>query len=123
MVGASTFINLAWLVPVFPLLGFLIIGFSGKGLKHNMAGIIGSSAILLSFLYTAILFFVMKSSGQDSTTITLFNWIAIGSMNIPFAFLIDHLSITMMLIITGVGTLIHVYSIGYMDGERGFMRF
>jgi NADH-quinone oxidoreductase subunit L len=119
MVGASTFINLAWLVPVFPLLGFLIIGFSGKGLKHNMAGIIGSSAILLSFLYTAILFFVMKSSGQDSTTITLFNWIAIGSMNIPFAFLIDHLSITMMLIITGVGTLIHVYSIGYMhDDER-----
>jgi len=119
MVGASTFINLAWLVPVFPLLGFLIIGFSGKSLKHNMAGIIGSSAILLSFLFTAILFFVMKSSGQDSTTITLFNWIAIGSMNIPFAFLIDHLSITMMLIITGVGTLIHVYSIGYMhDDER-----
>jgi len=119
MVSASTFINLAWLVPVFPLLGFLIIGFSGKGLKHNMAGIIGSSSVLLSFLFSATLFFVMKSSGQESVTITLFNWIAIGSMNIPFAFLIDHLSITMMLIITGVGTLIHVYSIGYMhDDER-----
>ncbi len=119
MVGAITFINLAWLVPVFPLLGFLTIGFSGKGLKHNMAGIIGSSTILLSFLFTVILFFVMKSSGQDSVTITLFNWIAIGSMNIPFAFLIDHLSITMMLVITGVGTLIHIYSIGYMhDDER-----
>ncbi|MFZ4546928.1 MAG: NADH-quinone oxidoreductase subunit L [Bacteroidales bacterium] len=119
MVGAVNFINLAWLVPVFPLLGFLIIGFSGKALKHNMAGIIGSTTILLSFLYTATLFFVMKSSGQDSATITLFNWITIGSMNIPFAFLIDHLSITMMLIITGVGTLIHIYSIGYMhDDER-----
>ena len=119
MVGAITFINMAWLVPVFPLLGFLTIGFSGKGLKHNMAGIIGSSTILLSFLFTVILFFVMKSSGQDSVTITLFNWIAIGSMNIPFAFLIDHLSITMMLVITGVGTLIHIYSIGYMhDDER-----
>jgi len=119
MVSASTFINLAWLVPVFPLLGFLIIGFSGKGLKHNMAGIIGSSSVLLSFLFSAILFLVMKSSGQESVTITLFNWISIGSMNIPFAFLIDHLSITMMLIITGVGTLIHIYSIGYMhDDER-----
>jgi NADH-quinone oxidoreductase subunit L len=119
MVGTPTFINLAWLVPVFPLLGFLIIGFSDKGLKNNMAGIIGSLAILLSFLFTVILFFVMKSSGQESATISMFNWIAIGSMNIPFAFLIDHLSITMMLIITGVGTLIHVYSIGYMhDDER-----
>ncbi len=118
MVGAITFINLAWLVPVFPLLGFLIIGFSGKGLMHNMAGIIGSSTILLSFLYTATLFFVMKSSGQDSATITLFNWIAIGSMNIPFAFLIDHLSLTMMLVITGVGTLIHIYSIGYMHHDE-----
>jgi NADH-quinone oxidoreductase subunit L len=75
--------------------------------------------VLLSFLISVVLFFVLRASGQNEATITLFNWITIGGMNIPFAFLIDHLSLTMMLIITGVGALIHIYSIGYMhDDER-----
>ncbi len=73
--------------------------------------------VVLSFLTSAALYFVLQSSGQDSATVTLFNWIAIGNMNIPFALLIDHLSLTMMLIITGVGALIHIYSIGYMHGD------
>jgi len=75
--------------------------------------------VLLSFVFSAVLFFSLRSSGSVSETVTLFNWISIGGMNIPFAFLIDHLSLTMMLIITGVGALIHIYSIGYMhDDER-----
>jgi NADH-quinone oxidoreductase subunit L len=112
-------INLAWLVPAFPLLGFLITGLANKRLKHNQAGIIASAMVLLSFLVSVALFFILRSSGQNEATITLFNWISIGGMNIPFAFLIDHLSLTMMLIITGVGALIHIYSIGYMhDDER-----
>lgn len=75
--------------------------------------------VLLSFVFSAVLFFSLRSSGSVSATVTLFNWISIGGMNIPFAFLIDHLSLTMMLIITGVGALIHIYSIGYMhDDER-----
>ena len=112
-------INLAWLVPAFPLLGFLITGLANKRLKHNQAGIIASAMVLLSFLVSVILFFILRSSGQNEATITLFSWISIGGMNIPFAFLIDHLSLTMMLIVTGVGALIHIYSIGYMhDDER-----
>jgi NADH-quinone oxidoreductase subunit L len=112
-------INLAWLVPAFPLLGFLVTGLANKRLKHNQAGIIASAMVLLSFLISVVLFFVLRASGQNEATITLFNWITIGGMNIPFAFLIDHLSLTMMLIITGVGALIHIYSIGYMhDDER-----
>lgn len=111
--------NLSWLVPAFPLLGFLATSFAHRKLKNNQAGIIASAMVILSFLMTVILFSSLRNSGQDSATVTLFNWISIGKMNIPFAFLIDHLSLTMMLIITGVGALIHIYSIGYMhDDDR-----
>lgn len=117
MVGTIPNLNLAVLVPALPLLGFLITGLAYKRLKHNQAGIIASVAVGLSFLISVALFFILGNSGQNSATVTLFNWIAIGNMNIPFAFLIDHLSLTMMLIVTGVGTLIHIYSIGYMHGD------
>ena len=108
---------MAWLVPALPLLGFLITGMGYKRLKHNQAGIIASTLVALSFLVSVALYFVLQSAGKDSATVTLFNWMAIGNMNIPFALLIDHLSLTMMLIITGVGALIHIYSIGYMHGD------
>src|SRR5512133_1122969 len=117
MVGSIPNMNLAVLVPALPLLGFLITGLAYKRLKHNQAGIIASIAVGLSFLISGALFFILGNSGQNSATVTIFNWIAIGNMNIPFAFLIDHLSLTMMLIVTGVGTLIHIYSIGYMHGD------
>src|SRR5665648_136897 len=117
MVEQVPYINIAWLVPAIPLLGFLITGMGYKRLKHNQAGIIASSMVVLSFLISATLYFVLQASGKDSATVTIFNWIAIGNMNIPFALLIDHLSLTMMLIITGVGALIHIYSIGYMQDD------
>jgi len=119
MVETIPYINLALLVPGLPFLGFLITGLGYKRFKHNQAGIIASTAVGLSFLVSVLLFFVLRNSNQDSATVTLFNWISVGKMNIPFEFLIDHLSLTMMLIITGVGFLIHVYSIGYMhDDDR-----
>ena len=118
MVGTIPNMNLSVLVPALPLLGFLITGLAYKRLKHNQAGIIASVAVGLSFLISVSMFFMLRNSGQNSATVTLFNWIAIGNMNIPFAFLIDHLSLTMMLIVTGVGTLIHIYSIGYMHGDN-----
>lgn len=119
MVDQIPYINLAWLVPAFPLLGFLVTGLANKRLKHNQAGIIASSMVLLSFVVSVALYFMLHSSGQEKATVTLFNWIAIAGMDIPFAFLIDHLSLTMMMIVTGVGALIHIYSIGYMhDDER-----
>ena len=119
MVGTIPLINLAYLVPAFPLVGFLITGLANKRLRHNQAGIIASTMISFSFLTSVILFFLLRNSGQNSATITLFNWIAVGNLNIPFAFFIDHLSLTMMLIVTGVGSLINIYSIGYMhDDDR-----
>src|ERR1035437_1858622 len=117
MVGFTPYINIAWLIPAFPLLGFLITGLAYKRLRGIWAGIIASGMVFLSFITTVMLYFILLSSGQESVTVTLFNWIAIYKMNIPFALLIDHLSLTMMLIITGVGSLIHLYSIGYMRGD------
>jgi NADH-quinone oxidoreductase subunit L len=117
MVDVIPYINIAWFVPMFPLLGFLITGLAYKHLKNNQAGIIASTMVVLSFLLSVLLYFILQSSAQDSATITLFNWIEVGNMKIPFAFLIDHLSLCMMLIITGVGSLIHIYSIGYMHGD------
>jgi NADH-quinone oxidoreductase subunit L len=118
MVEPIPFINLAWLVPAFPLLGFIVTGLANKRLKHKQAGIIASAMVLLSFIVSVLLLFILRYSGYESATVTLFNWIAIGGMNIPFAFLIDHLSLTMMLIVTGVGALIHIYSIGYMHEDE-----
>ena len=119
MVAYVPFINFAWLVPALPLLGFLVTGLANKRLNHKQAGIIASSMVALSFVVSLILFFSLRSSGISSVTVTLFDWISIAGMQIPFALLIDHLSLTMMLIVTGVGALIHIYSIGYMhDDER-----
>ena len=119
MVESSQYMDIAWLVPALPLLGFLITGLANKRLKNNQAGIIASTMVFLSFLFSVVLFFVLKASGSEQATVTLFNWIAIENMTIPFALLIDHLSLTMMMIVTGIGTLIHIFSIGYMhDDDR-----
>ena len=118
MVAYVPFINFAWLVPALPLLGFLVTGLANKRLKHKQAGIIASSMVALSFVVSLILFFSLRSSGISSVTVTLFDWISIAGMQIPFALLIDHLSLTMMLIVTGVGALIHIYSIGYMHDDE-----
>jgi NADH-quinone oxidoreductase subunit L len=116
-------INLVWLIPVFPLLGFLIIGLANRKLSKSLTGVIGSGSIFLSFLIVLSLLVPMVGGTLKATTITYFDWITVGSLNIPFAFLIDPLSVTMMTIITGVGFLIHVYSIGYMHDDDGFRRY
>lgn len=119
MVILVPFSFFAVMVPVLPLLGFLITGLGYKRLKNNQAGIIASTMVALSFLITVVLFFHLRNTGFNSSIVPLFNWMKVGHLNVPFEFLIDHLSLTMMLIITGVGALIHIYSIGYMhDDER-----
>lgn len=108
-------IKFIFLIPLFPLLGFIINGLGKKFLTRSASGIIASITVFLSFLFVAGLFITQKTP----QTIVLTNWFHVGSFSIPFEFLIDPLSITMMLIITGVGLLIHIYSIGYMhDDER-----
>jgi len=115
--------QLVGLIPLLPLIGFLIIGIFGKQLSKGIVGAIACGSILGSFLIALAVFFQVKSSESHSITITLFDWISSGKLHVAFSFLIDPLSALFLLIITGVGFLIHVYSVGYMHEDEGFSRF
>jgi NADH-quinone oxidoreductase subunit L len=110
------------LIPLIPLFGFLFLGIGFRRIPKRMTSFIGPGTILISF----ILSFVVLINIHHFTISPihhLFNWIKVGDLAIPFAFLIDPLSCLMMLIITGVGFVIHVYSIGYMHEDQGYNRF
>ncbi|MCB9064043.1 MAG: NADH-quinone oxidoreductase subunit L [Chitinophagales bacterium] len=115
-------IDLVWLVPFFPLLGFLINGIGWKKLPKSAGGFIGSAAVLASFAVSLGIFFEVKSSGT-ATVVHLFDFIQSGNLNIPFAFQVDALSSLFLLIITGVGFLIHVYSTSYMHDDEGMVKY
>ncbi|HEY2728142.1 MAG TPA: NADH-quinone oxidoreductase subunit L [Parafilimonas sp.] len=109
--------NLVYLVPLFPLLGFLLNGIFRKSLSKSFTGLIGCGTILASFIISCILFFDVKSGGALPVH-PLFQFINIPSFKIDFAFQVDQLSSLFLLIITGVGFLIHVYSTSYMHEEK-----
>jgi len=111
--------NLVYLVPLFPLIGFLINGLFRKSLSKSLTGLIGSFAILASFIVSLMIFFEVRKEGFEPVIVKLFDFINVGSLNIPFSFQVDQLSVLFMLIITGVGFLIHVYSTAYMHDEDG----
>ena len=107
--------NLIFLVPFFPLLGFLINGLFRKSLSKTAISITGNGVILLSFIISIILFFDVKNNG--GIVVHYFNFINADSFQIPFDFQVDQLSVIFLLIITGVGFLIHLYSASYMHAE------
>jgi NADH-quinone oxidoreductase subunit L len=115
----NNMINLVWLVPVLPLIGFLINGLFRKSLSKSLTGFIGSGVILISFIISFLIFLQVKQEGFQPVIVTLFDFITVGKLNIPFAFQVDQLSVLFLLIITGVGFLIHVYSTSYMHEEEG----
>jgi NADH-quinone oxidoreductase subunit L len=117
-------IKLVALIPLFPLLGFLINGFFGRRLSKGLSGTIASLAVLASFVVSLLIFLDLEEHHEvTSHTFNLFAWINSGNLNIPFEFLVDPLSSWFLLIITGIGFLIHIYSIGYMHDDEGFSRF
>src|SRR5215207_5207512 len=105
--------SLVLLIPLLPFLGFVINGLGRNYLSKGIVGAIGSGTVLGSFIISLVIFFQ-----KAYTTVSYFDFIHVGSMQIPFAFQIDPLSTLFLLIITGVGFLIHVYSIAYMHGEK-----
>lgn len=118
--------ELIYLTVVLPLIGFLINGIFGSRIKNEkVIGIIGSSTIGLSFIITLLAFFETLGlpAEQRKIIITLFTWLKVGSLDVSFAYQLDQLSLVMALIVTGVGFIIHVYSIGYMHGDKSFWRF
>lgn len=119
-------IDLIYLTIVLPLLGFLINGFLGKKIANEkVIGIIGSGTVGISFLISilALVETINLPVDQRTNVVELFTWMSVGSLEISFSYLVDPLSLTMSLIVTGVGFLIHIYSIGYMHGDKGFFRF
>ena len=126
----------AWLIPLFPLVGFLINGvfgpLTGKPLPKIVAGVIGTVAVFASFVVAVMLFMHVTGApeGQKQATVYLAPWMNIPTdaqgihfFNVNYELLIDPLSVLMMLIITGVGGLIHLYSTAYMAADKGYQRF
>src|SRR5262249_16856926 len=134
-------LNLVWLIPVFPLLGFLINFLLGRKLRlsERAVSIIGCGVILISLLLTIATFihFPPKQPADKPYISRLFTWLPGGwahqtlgqgagklaNFNITWSYQIDQLSLVMMFIVTFVGFWIHVFATGYMHGDKGFYRF
>jgi NADH-quinone oxidoreductase subunit L len=110
-------IKLVYLVPLFPFIGFLLNGLGRKALSKSLIGLIGSGVVLASFVVSLLIFFEVRHEGFGSQTVHLFNFIQFDKISIPFDFQVDQLSALFLLIITGVGFLIHLYSTAYMHTE------
>ena len=129
------FLNLIWLIPLFPAAGFVINGVLGKRMHKTVVGFIGAGAVLLSFIVSAgaVYQLVQLEPEHRSFTLKLYEWInagaahtksgALANFSVDWGFLLDPLSSVMILVVTGIGFLIHVYSTGYMHDEDGFYRF
>jgi len=111
-------IQLVWLVPVLPLAGFLINGLFRNSLSKGMTGVVGCGVLLASFILSLLIFGEVRQESFQPVTVTLFDFISVDKLHIPFAFQVDQLSILFLLIITGVGFLIHLYSTAYMHEEE-----
>jgi NADH-quinone oxidoreductase subunit L len=109
--------QLVWLVPVLPLAGFLITGLGRNVLSRSMTGIVGCGVILAAFMVSLLIFGEVRHEGFQPVVVNLFDFISVGSLHIAFAFQVDQLSALFLLIITGVGFLIHLYSTAYMHDE------
>lgn len=123
MVDLSQYTLTCALIPFIPLIGFLINGIGFRHIPKGLVGLTGSVASILSFGLSLYLFNAFLAGGNQSFTVYLFDWITVGDLRISFSFLIDQLSLLMLLIITGVGSLIHIYSIGYMKHDAGYGKF
>ena len=125
-------LNYIWLIPLFPLLGFVIIGGLGRkffmGKTELIPSVIGAGTIFLSFVVSVLCVLALRDhpaneEGVIVFTQELFKWIEIGSLRVPAKLQLDALSSVMILVVTGVGTLIHIYSKGYMHGDESQYRF
>jgi NADH-quinone oxidoreductase subunit L len=117
--------DVIWLIPAFPLAGFLLILAFGRRLGDPGAGWLATLMVAASFVVSVGVFvdFLGRPEDERVQVETLFSWIPVGSLQVDMAFLADPLSITMCLFVTGVGALIHLYAIGYMHGDAKFSKF
>ncbi|NJN65814.1 MAG: NADH-quinone oxidoreductase subunit L [Chloroflexaceae bacterium] len=123
-------LNLIWLIPLLPMLGFLVNALGvwrvrDDAQRERLAGYIASGAVVLSFLVALVAFFQLGAlPGEERRAgVVLWEWMGTGRFHIPFGFLFDPLSAVMVLLVTGVSSIIHIYSIGYMHGDSRVVRY
>jgi len=112
---------LRW-IPLSPLLGFIVIGLFNRRLGSKLVGLIGCSSVGAAFIISLSLFSAHVLAGEEVWDNAL-TWISSGNLDISFAYKLDPLSGVMALVVSGVGFVIHVYSVGYMHGDRGYGRY
>ncbi|MCZ4496162.1 MAG: nuoL, partial [Thermoleophilia bacterium] len=115
----------AWIAYLAPLAGVLIILFGGMKLSHKVAGLVSCASVLISFgaAIATLLKWNSLDEPEHGVASVAWTWLTSGTFRIPFEIFIDPLSIWMLMVVTGVGFLIHVYSLGYMAGDPQFRRF
>ncbi len=118
-------LDLVWLIPALPLVGFLLILLFGRILGEPRAGILATAMAASSFVVTVGVYLdlLSRTAEERHHVVTLFSWLPVGTLHVDMALLADPLSITMALFVTGIGSLIHLYSIGYMHGDPKFSKF
>lgn len=114
--------NLVYAIVLLPLLGFLINGLFGKNLPKILVGSLATAMVFGSFCIAVSIFMNFNSESQP-VIVKAFEWFRVNGVQINFGFQIDQLSLMMVMIITGIGSLIHLYSIGYMSHDKGFYKF
>src|SRR4051812_38029413 len=115
--------NLVWFIPALPLLGFVLLLLFGKRMGEPASGWLATLMVGGSFVISAVVFFWLRNQPEHTRTEALFQWIPAGSFRVDVGYLLDPLSMAMVLFITGVATLIHLYSIGYMHGDPRYPKF
>ncbi len=118
-------LSAVWLIPALPLAGFLVLLLWGRRLGEPGAGWLATAMVSGSFVAGLVTFagLLAEDEHHRQYTFTLFEWLPVGGLSVDMGFLVDPLSITMVLFVTGVGSLIHLYSIGYMHGDPRFHTF
>lgn len=117
--------NLIYLTILFPLIGFVLLAFSQGKWSEKVSATIGCGTLFLSMVIvvlTAIDFSALEE-GKNFYSVTVWHWMSVDTFNITFTAMVDGLSLTMLGVVTGVGFLVHLYSVWYMKGEEGFSRF
>jgi NADH-quinone oxidoreductase subunit L len=120
---ARDLLDLVWVVPALPALGTAILLLFGRRLGEPKAGWLATGLMALAFAWSVVMLLALRDVDPRSHTVDVFSWFPSGGLEVKLGFLADPLSVTFILFVTGVGTLIHLYSLGYMHGDENFGRY
>ncbi len=122
---ARDILDLVWIVPLLPLTGAVVLFLFGKQIGDPKAGWLATTMMALAFVWSCVVLIALLSlpGSERSNVVNCFTWIQAGNLKVNIGFLTDPLSVTWIMLVTGVGSLIHLYAIGYMHGDERFARF